>query len=79
LAGRARRSGRLRPGGGGTVWDSSFLLDDGSTFGGLVAALTGYRARPDVLSLVVFAGYWVLVLWALSRMRASTLPKPKTA
>jgi high-affinity iron transporter len=55
---------------GGTVWDSSFLLDDGNTFGGLVSALTGYRARPDVLSLVVFAVYWALVLWRLSRSRA---------
>jgi len=64
---------------GGTVWDSSFLLDDTTTFGGLVAALTGYRSRPDVLSLVVFVGYWVLVLWALSRARAGAVPKPKTA
>lgn len=63
---------------GGTVWDSSFLLDDTTTFGGLVSALTGYRSRPDVLSLVVFVAYWVLVLWGLSRARA-TLPKPKTA
>jgi len=64
---------------GGTVWDSSFLLDDTTTFGGLVSALTGYRSRPDVLSLVVFVAYWVLVLWGLSRARTATLPKPKTA
>lgn len=69
----------IAPDLGGTVWDSSFLLDDGGTLGGLVAALTGYRARPDVLSLVVFAGYWVLVLWALARARPAILPKAKAA
>jgi high-affinity iron transporter len=69
----------ILPSLGGTVWDSSFLLDDGSTFGGLVSALTGYRSRPDVLSLVVFVAYWALVLWGLSRARAAALPKPRAA
>jgi high-affinity iron transporter len=69
----------IAPDLGGTVWDSSFMLDDSSTFGGLVAALTGYRSRPDVLSLVVFVGYWVLVLWGLSRARTTALPNPKAA
>ena len=64
---------------GGTVWDSSFLLDDGTTFGGLISALTGYRSRPDVLSILVFAAYWILVLWRLSRARAAVLPDPKVA
>jgi len=52
---------------GGTVWDSSLLLDDTTAFGGLVSALTGYRSQPDVVSIVVFAAYWALVLWRLSR------------
>jgi high-affinity iron transporter len=64
---------------GGTVWDSSFLLDDGNTFGGLVSALTGYRSRPDVLSLAVFVIYWGLVLWRLSRTRAAIISNPRVA
>ena len=34
------------------VWDTSAVLDDSSRVGGLVAALTGYRARPALLPLL---------------------------
>ncbi|MBX6323719.1 MAG: FTR1 family protein [Rhodospirillaceae bacterium] len=54
---------------GAAVWDTSFLLDDTGVFGGLFAALTGYRARPDVTTLLVYALYWGLVLAALNRQR----------
>ncbi|PUA18557.1 FTR1 family protein [Glaciimonas sp. PCH181] len=49
------------------LWDSSALLDDSSTFGNLVATLTGYRAHPALMSLLVYVGYWVLVLLFLKR------------
>lgn len=48
------------------VWNSSALLDDDSIFGGIVSAFTGYRARPSLMVLVVFAAYWAAVWW-LSR------------
>jgi len=51
------------------VWDSSKLLDDSSTFGSLVATLTGYRAHPALTNLLAYAAYW-LVVWLLAR-RAS--------
>jgi high-affinity iron transporter len=54
----------------GPLWDSSFLLDDSGAVGGLVSALTGYRARPDLVALLVYAGYWLLVVWGLSRTTA---------
>lgn len=60
----------LVPGLTGPLWDSSFLLDDSGAVGGLVSALTGYRARPDLIALLVYAGYWLLVLWGLSRATA---------
>jgi len=41
-----------------TLWDTSWLLDDGSRIGGVVAALTGYRARPDEVVLAVWLLYW---------------------
>lgn len=47
------------------VWDSSRLLDDGSVLGSLVASFTGYRARPDLLNLIVFAGYWLAIRWMM--------------
>ncbi|OGT73512.1 MAG: FTR1 family iron permease [Gammaproteobacteria bacterium RIFCSPLOWO2_02_FULL_56_15] len=49
------------------VWDSAFLLDDSTRFGGLVASLTGYRAHPALLLLLVYAAYWVGVIALLRR------------
>jgi high-affinity iron transporter len=57
------------------LWDSSFLLDDGSVFGGIVSSFTGYRARPPLTSLLVFMGYWIGVLYLLRQ----TNPALKTA
>ncbi len=51
------------------VWDSSALLDDGSIFGGIVSAFTGYRARPSLMILLVFCAYWVGVQWNSRRSR----------
>ncbi len=60
-----------------SVWDSSRLLDDGSTFGSLVATLTGYRAHPSLTNLLAFALFWVVV-WGLigwsSRRTATRRP-----
>lgn len=50
------------------VWDSSWLLSDMGRFGGVVAALTGYRAQPSLMTVLCFAGYWV-VMWAVMRRR----------
>ena len=59
------------------LWDTSAVLSDMSTVGGVVAALTGYRAQPSLMTVLVFGGYWVGV-WALMRWRwavaASRLP-----
>ena len=43
------------------VWDTSALLDDSSVIGSLVASLTGYRAHPALLVLLVYLAYWVLI------------------
>ncbi|HJV53745.1 MAG TPA: FTR1 family protein [Noviherbaspirillum sp.] len=43
------------------VWDTSRLLDDGSASGALLSAFTGYRARPSLMLLVVYLGYWAAV------------------
>jgi high-affinity iron transporter len=48
------------------VWDSSSLLDDGSVLGSVIAAFTGYRARPSLTVVLTMALYW-LAMWRLTR------------
>lgn len=49
----------------GRLWDTSAILPDSGLFGGLVGALTGYRARPDLMQLLVYGLYWGVMCWAL--------------
>jgi len=49
------------------LWDSTRVLDDSSRVGGVVAALTGYRARPALLPLIALLIYWVIVSLSLRR------------
>jgi len=56
----------------GRLWDSSGLLPDGGPVGGLVGALTGYRARPDLVEVLVYAAYWGVMYWALFSSRPQT-------
>jgi high-affinity iron transporter len=64
------------------VWNSAWLLDDTSTFGGLVATLTGYRAQPELMSIVIYIAYWIFISIALRRPRTQRAPlqnqQPKT-
>ena len=43
------------------VWDTSPLIDDGTTGGKLLADFTGYRARPALTTLLAWAAYWTVV------------------
>ena len=58
----------------GRLWDSSRFLPDSGAAGGLVSALTGYRAKPDLLELVAYTAYWILILWLLSFFRPARRP-----
>jgi high-affinity iron transporter len=49
------------------LWDTSALVDDSSRGGGLLAAFTGYRARPALLPLLLLAVYWGVVATMLRR------------
>jgi high-affinity iron transporter len=51
------------------VWDTSWLLDDSSTFGSLVATLTGYRAHPAGMNLIAYAVYWAMIFLLLRRSK----------
>ena len=43
---------------GAPLWDLSGVLDDARPLGGVIAALTGYRAAPDLVTLASWAVYW---------------------
>ena len=49
------------------LWDTSGLIDDSSRPGGLLAAFTGYRARPSLLPLLLLAAYWATISLLLRR------------
>lgn len=49
------------------VWNSSALLDDSATAGGLVASLTGYRAHPALTMVLAFVLYWLGIMYGLKR------------
>jgi high-affinity iron transporter len=51
------------------LWDTSWVLDDMAGLGGFVSAMSGYRARPDLISVLVFAFYWLVVAGLLSLPR----------
>jgi high-affinity iron transporter len=51
------------------LWDTSWLLDDSTRFGGLLAGLTGYRSAPDVSIFVGWLVYWFVVLGLLHVQR----------
>lgn len=51
------------------LWNTNFLLSDGTTAGGFFASMTGYRARPNLMQLLVFCGYWITVLAVIYRPR----------
>ncbi|OGB22875.1 MAG: FTR1 family iron permease [Burkholderiales bacterium RIFCSPLOWO2_02_FULL_57_36] len=38
-------------------WDTSTLIEDGSTSGILLSAFTGYRARPSLMLVAVYVAY----------------------
>ncbi|MBI2306361.1 MAG: FTR1 family protein [Rhodocyclales bacterium] len=49
------------------LWDSSTLLDDSAGTGKLVADFSGYRARPALSVVAIYAAYWATVAFAWRR------------
>jgi len=63
------------------AWNTSALLDDSSTFGSLVATLTGYRAHPALMNVIAWIAYWgvVTLLVRRSNGRAAAIGKREAA
>jgi high-affinity iron transporter len=53
------------------LWDSSAWMPDSGTFGGLLGALTGYRARPDTVEVLTYGLYWGAIYWLLQKTRSA--------
>lgn len=53
------------------IWDTSGLIDDGSVAGGFVSAFTGYRSRPDLMTFLIFGGYWLLIGVGMGRLKST--------
>lgn len=51
------------------LWDTSLLVDDSSPSGALLSAFTGYRARPSLMLLMVYLGYWAIVYLTQRRLQ----------
>ena len=60
-----------------TVWDTSWLLSEGSLFGKLFHTLIGYTERPTELQLVAYIGT-LLAMFVLMRL-ARTSPRERVA
>ena len=56
------------------VWDTSWLLSDMGGVGGLVAALTGYRAQPSLMTVLGYVAWWVVILWLMRRSGRARAP-----
>jgi high-affinity iron transporter len=54
------------------VWNTSWLVRDGSPLGAVLGALVGYRSRPSLLEVLAFALYFPPMLWALSHSESAT-------
>lgn len=53
------------------VWNSGWLLNDNSSVGRVVAAFTGYSARPSLAAVLAYLGYWAAVVgWRWYRASA---------
>jgi len=52
------------------LWDTSYLLDDSSRFGGVISAFTGYRAQPALMMVLIYIAYWLMIKWWLMRINS---------
>lgn len=61
---------------GEALWDSRAVLNDSHGLGGFLAGMTGYRAAPSGLTLLVLSGYWLAVGGWLRQRTPRAVPCP---
>ncbi|ETF03213.1 FTR1 family iron permease [Advenella kashmirensis W13003] len=55
------------------VWDTSGILDDSSGIGKILADFAGYRAMPSLMHVVLFALYWLAIVFLYQRLRPRSI------
>lgn len=73
--------GNLLPSWGTQIWDTSWLLSNGSLAGRTLGTLVGYNATPAGIQIVFYAGTLLLLLAGMhwQRRRAPDRPPPGCA
>jgi high-affinity iron transporter len=61
-----------------TVWDTSWLLSEGSIFGRLLHTLIGYTERPTEMQLVTYVAT-LIAMYVLTRIARYTPPSERLA
>ena len=61
------------------IWNTGWLVPDGSPVGTVLGALMGYRSRPSLLEVIVFVAYFPPVLWMFHHAGASERQVPRGA
>jgi high-affinity iron transporter len=61
---------------GRTVWDTSWLLSEGSILGRMLHALIGYTERPTELQLMVYIGT-LFAMFLLMRLARYSPQRPQ--
>ena len=52
------------------VWNSSWLINNNSSIGQIIASFTGYSAKPSLAAVIAYFAYWALILgWRKYRDR----------
>lgn len=62
-----------------TVWDTSWLLSEGSLVGKLLHTLIGYTERPSEMQLIVYLAVIVVMALLMRVARGTPAPRHKTA
>lgn len=62
-----------------TVWDTSWLLSEGSLVGKLLHTLIGYTERPSEMQLIVYVAVIVAMALLMRVARGTPAPRHKTA
>jgi len=61
-----------------TMWDTSWLLSEGSIVGRLLHTLIGYTERPTGMQLIAYAGTLIAMYLLMRVARAPGRPRPAT-
>jgi high-affinity iron transporter len=48
-----------------SAWDTRWLLDNQSVLGSILRSLVGYNAKPSLLEVASYIGYWLVIVQAI--------------